>query len=125
MKRQTTRFTYVDVYVDSADKPLAAYQLRIDAKAGDVKIVGIEGGQHAAFVNPPYYDPAAMTTDRVIIAAFNTGRDLPAGKTRVARLHVMIAGDVQPEYVAKLETAATTDGKEITATVSLEQGAHS
>ena len=132
-KPQAARFTYIDVYVDSADKPLAAYQVRIDARGKDapantvapVKIVGIEGGQHAAFVNPPYYDPAAMMNDRVIIAAFNTGRDLPAGKSRVARLHLMIAGDVQPEFTAKLETAATTDGKQITATVSLEQGAHS
>jgi len=36
------------------------------------EIVGIEGGEHPAFREPPMYDPKAMQHERVIIAAFNT-----------------------------------------------------
>ncbi len=115
------RFTYVDVLIDTKDQPLAAYQFELAAEKGDVKIVGIEGGEHAAFKAPPYYDPAAMSRDHVIIAAFNTGKDLPKGKTRVARVHVQITGEIKPEYVLKLEVAASSEGQPIsgaTATVS-------
>ena len=63
--------------------------------AGDVKLVGIEGGEHAAFAQPPYYDPKALLNERIVIAAFNTaGADkLPSGKTRVARLMVRVDGE--------------------------------
>jgi hypothetical protein len=44
-----TRFRAVDIFVDSTNKPLAAYQLEFTASAG-AKIVGIEGGEHAAFL---------------------------------------------------------------------------
>ena len=116
------RFAAVDVYVDSGRRPLAAYQFELEATAGDVKIVGIEGGEHAAFSEPPYYDPAALTRQRVIIAAFNTGEDLPTGRTRVARVHVRVAGPTEPEYSVQLEAAASPDGKRIDATATCEQG---
>jgi hypothetical protein len=86
-----------------------------------VKIVGVEGGEHVAFREPPYYDPAALSRDRIIIAAFNTGRDLPRGKTRVARLHLAITGP-EPEYTAKLDIAASAEGAAIPATISEEPG---
>lgn len=117
------RFTYVDVFIDSKDQPLAAYQFELAAEKGDVKIVGIEGGEHAAFKAPPYYDPAAMSRDHVIIAAFNTGKDLPKGKTRVARVHVQITGEPKPEYVIKLEVAASFKGQPISgATATVTEG---
>ena len=119
---KTVRFTWVDVYVDSADAPLAAYQVEILSTRGDVKIVGIEGGLHPAFKEPPYYDPAALAQDRVILAAFSTGKDLPTGKTRVARVHVQVTGDVTPEYAAKFVAAATRQGERIEAGVSLAEG---
>ena len=118
---QTTaavRFAAVNVYVDSADKPLAAYQFELTAASGSFKIVGVEGGEHAAFTPPPYYDPAALSRDRIIIAAFNTGRDLPKGNTRVARIHVQISGNEDPQYVVKLTVAASMDGEKIAATAS-------
>ncbi|GMU20261.1 MAG: hypothetical protein AMXMBFR13_03590 [Phycisphaerae bacterium] len=86
-----------------------------------VKIVGVEGGEHTAFREPPYYDPAALSRNRIIIAAFNTGRDLPRGKTRVARLHLAITGP-EPEYTAKLDIAASAEGAAIPATISEEPG---
>src|SRR6185295_2413242 len=54
------RFEAVDVYVDSGGKPLGAYQIELKAASGDVKAVGIEGGEAAAFGQAPYYDPAAL-----------------------------------------------------------------
>ncbi len=117
------RFTHVDVFIDTKDQPLAAYQFELAAEKGDVKIVGIEGGEHAAFKAPPYYDPAAMSRDHVIIAAFNTGKDLPKGKTRVARVHVQITGETKPEYVLKLEVAASSEGQPISgATATVTEG---
>jgi hypothetical protein len=119
------RFSAVDIVVDSGDKPLAAYQFELTAKSGAFKIVGVEGGEHAAFARPPYYDPAALSRDRIIIAAFNIGRDLPKGKTRVARIHVRISGNEDPQYDVKLVVAAASDGSRISAVATSEQGARS
>lgn len=116
------RFKAVDVYVDSGDEPLAAYQFEFAAETGEIKIVGIEGGEHAAFKEPPYYDPAALSKNTIIIAAFNTGQNLPRDKTRVARLHVQVMGEAEPEYVVKLEVAASPEGKKIAASATLEKG---
>ena len=112
------RFAAVDVFVDSGDKPLAAYQFEMTARVGAFKIVGVEGGADAAFKQPPYYDPAALSRERIVIAAFNTGRDLPKGKTRVARIHVQISGNEEPQYDVKLVVAASMDGEKISATAT-------
>lgn len=117
------RFRAVDVVIDAGEQPLAAWQFELAAETGDAKIVGIEGGEHPAFAQPPYYDPAALANHRVIIAAFNTGRDLPVGKTRVARLHVQITGQAEPEYAVRLEAAASPTGERIAAaTITLAKG---
>jgi len=118
----SVRFEAVDVYMDSGDQPLAAYQFEFAAEAGEIAIVGIEGGEHPAFKEPPYYDPAALSKERIIIAAFNTGRNLPKDKTRVATLHVQVIGETGPEYVVKLEVAASAEGQRIPATVTLAKG---
>ena len=114
------RFVPLHVYLDAGDAELAVYQFELKAFAGDVKIVGVEGGEHEAFSAPPYYDPAAMAEDRIIIAAFDLGDDLPRGRTRVATLHVQITGEVEPAYEVDLQVAADSDGREIEATVSFE-----
>ncbi len=117
------RFTYLDVLIDSKSDPLASYQFELAAEKGDVKIVGIEGGEHAAFKATPYYDRAAMSRDHVIIGAFNTGKDLPEGKTRVARIHVQVTGEQKPEYVVKLAVAATFKGQPISgAAITVSEG---
>ena len=116
------RFEAVDVYIDSAARPLAAYQFEFAAETGEIKIVGVEGGEHEAFKQPPYYDPAALSNDRIIIAAFNTGRNLPSGKTRVARIPLQVTGAVEPEYVVIVSAAATSDGEEIAARGTIAQG---
>jgi len=115
------RFSAIDVFVDSEAQPLAAYQLTVTAPHGDVRIVGIEGGEHAAFKEPPYYDPKAMQKERVILGAFNTSpaEQLPRGKTRVATIHVQVSGPTILNVTAKLEAAATSEGHSITAQISL------
>jgi hypothetical protein len=116
------RFAPLHVYLDSGSRPLAAYQFELKAAAGQIKIVGVEGGQHAAFKDAPYYDPAALAKDHIIIAAFNTGRELPKGRTRIATIHLQIIGDAEPDYELKLVVAGDADAKEIPAKISFEKG---
>jgi hypothetical protein len=119
-----TSFTSVDLLVDAKDHGLAAYQLEIKTPP-HVTVVGIEAGEHPAFAKtPPYYDPAAMGQQRVVLAAFSTDRDLPQGRTRIARLHVMIdgAGEAAAKnYAANLLVAADADGKTISGAAALVQ----
>ncbi len=116
------RFAPVHIYLDSGRTPLAAYQFELKAAAGQIKIVGVEGGEHPAFREAPYYDPAALMHDRIIIAAFNTGRDLPTGRTRIATIHLQILGDAEPRYELKLAVAADTQGQKFPAELTLETG---
>jgi hypothetical protein len=117
------RFTAVDIYVDSSNKPLAAYQLEFSVTNGNAKIVGIEGGDHPAFAEPPYYDPLAMQHERVIIAAFSTNAvgNLPNGKTRVATIHLQISRSAEPEFELKLEAAADQNGNKIPVEATVEE----
>jgi hypothetical protein len=116
------RFAPVHIYLDSGNKQLAAYQFELKAAAGQIKIVGVEGGQHQAFNQAPYYDPAALANDRIIIAAFDTGSELPKGRTRIATIHLQIIGDAEPDYDLKLIVAADADANEIPAKISFEKG---
>ena len=119
--RPKVRFAPLHIYLDSGSWPLAAYQFELKATAGKIKIVGVESGQHKAFKEAPYYDPAALANDRIIIAAFNTGRELPKGRTRIATIHLQITGDIEPEYELNLTVAADADGKEIPAHIDLKR----
>jgi hypothetical protein len=118
------RFAPVHVYLDSGSRALAAYQFELKATRGQIKIVGVEGGAHTAFKDAPYYDPAALTKGRIIVAAFNTGKDLPAGRTRIATLHLQITGSAEPQYKLEPMVAADADGQEIPAELSLQRGAN-
>jgi hypothetical protein len=125
-------FTSVDVYVDSGDTGLAAYQVEFvgEVDGGHVKLVGIEGSGGAAgsvFATPPAYDPAALAGNRVVIADFTTAAegDLPRGSTRVARLHLMVespGGAGRPVYRVVLVAAGSAVGAHIKATASVVEG---
>lgn len=115
------RFEAIDVFVDSGNASLAAYQLEVDSASVGVEIVGIEGGDHAAFKEPPYYDPAAMKGNRVILAAFSVGKDLPVGRSRVARIHLQLEGRDAKEYRTKLSVSADADGELIPAEIEIEK----
>jgi len=124
----TGSFVGVDVFIDSGDKKLAAYQVEItsDDAPGLALLAGVEGGEHAAFEIPPHYDPQALhpqdnAPSHIILAAFDVGNELPTGKTRVARLHVQWNGPAneQPRFGARLMASATIGGEKIDATVTL------
>jgi hypothetical protein len=118
----TVHFRATGIFVDSKDKPLAAYQLDFTASAG-AKIIGIEGGEHAAFKEVPFYDPKAMQHERVIMGAFSTAKadKLPTGKTRVATIHLLTTGSEPPHYEVRLTASATAGGKKIPAQASAEE----
>ena len=118
-------FTFVDVFIDPQGKPLAAYQFELRTTAGEAKLVGIEGGEHAAFAHPPYYDPKALLNERIVIAAFNTAgaEKLPSGKTRVVRLMVRAGEGAKPTFDLKLQVAASADAKPLEAVISISEGA--
>lgn len=116
------RFGWVDLYLDPAGERLAAWQLELDDPAGRSLVVGIEGGEHPAFAEPAYYDPAAMRGGRVILAAFSLAEELPAGRTRVARVHLEIRGPEPLESRVRLLVAGGPGGEPITAAASAVAG---
>jgi hypothetical protein len=116
-------FVPVDVYVDAGGSELGAYQVEVTAK--NAMVVGLEGGESKAFSEAPFYDPAAMMGNRVVVAAFSTDEGLPKGVTRVARLHMMlnggaVAGDGLPEMASKLVVATDGQGKAVNAKLTLK-----
>lgn len=121
-EQDSVRFAPLHIYIDSGEHFLAAYQFELKTISGQVKIVGVEGGDNEAFKQPPYYDPAALANDRIIIAAFNTASNLPNGRTRVTTIHLQITGDAQPEYELELIVAADADGEKIPAKIIFERG---
>jgi len=112
------RFEAHNVVIDPAGRALGAYQVEFRATRGDVTIVGVEGGEHAAFAQAPFYDPAAIQNERAILGAFSTDAALPDAPTRVARVHVRIAGDVAPEFAVELHAAADAEGERFGAEVT-------
>jgi hypothetical protein len=115
------KFTAMEVYVDPHGTALAAYQVQINATAGDIALVGIEGGEHPAFSQPPYYDKRAILDRQVILAAYSTAANLPSGKTRVATLMVRISGKQQPKWSAMLMVAGSAEGRSIDASVTVAE----
>jgi hypothetical protein len=114
-----SRFEIIDVFVDSGKELLAAWQVEFKATAGQVEIVGIERGDNAGFQDPPYYDPAAIQKNRIVIGAFNLTNNLPVGKTKIARLHLHVSGAQKPTYAAKVIVAGNKEGKPIAASASV------
>ena len=118
-----SRFCAVDIYVDSGSTPLAAYQVEFAATNGAARIVGIEGGEHPAFRQPPVYDPKALQRERVIMASFSTAAaaELPTGKTRVATIHYQTTDTQPPRFQLKLQTAGDAQGNKMSVQASFEE----
>ncbi len=119
---QAVRFIPLHIYIDSGAESLGAYQFELRAISDRVKIVGVEGGEHEAFTEPAYYDPAALMNDRIIVGAFSTGKSLPTGKTRVATIHLQITGGLEWDYELTLTVAGDREGNEIPAKLTTTQG---
>jgi hypothetical protein len=116
------RFVPVHVYLDVGSEQLAAYQFELDATTTGATIVGLEGGDHAAFADPPSYDPEALQAGRIIVAAFSLDEDLPTGRTRIATLHLM-APEGELDLPFMLTVAADAAGMRIDADLTYETGA--
>jgi hypothetical protein len=88
-----------------------------------VKLVGIEGGEPAPFRSAPYYDPAAMQGERVILGAFSTApaEQLPRGGVRIATMHCLVSGDSRPVFRATVSAAATSDGQPISIQANVKE----
>jgi hypothetical protein len=117
------RFRPVDVVIDTGSQPLAAYQFELSYDREVMKLVGIEGGE-GPFDPAPYYDPRGLELGRVVIAAFTTDANPPAGRIRVARIHVAYESEAAPILDGSLVLAATVEGVRIDAALELlfEQG---
>jgi len=117
-RQETARFVALDVYVDGGTRAIAAYQFEL---AGDdrSKIVGVEGGDPKCWADAPYYDPAALQGGRIIIAAFTLDGNVPAGRIRVARIHLQESGVGMPDYTSKVMAAAAPGGARIDAKIDV------
>src|SRR2546429_4330200 len=109
-----SRFGTVDLFVDSAKQQLAAWEMEFKATTGQVEIVGIERGDNPDFQDPPYYDPAALKGNRIIVGAFDLAPQLSSGKIRVARLHLHISGGQKANYSLHLGGGGGREGKTVT-----------
>jgi len=119
-----TRFTTLDVYVESTE-PLAAWQFELREASGRMRVVGVENGETAAFGDAPYYDLAAVsqgTADRIIVADYSMRQDveLPTGRNRLATIHMQIEGTAEPVYVLNLMAAGGANGEPIQATIDFD-----
>jgi hypothetical protein len=113
-ERRDVRFGRLDVFLDTEGRALAAYQLEINDESGRMRIVGVRGGTAGAFRDAPFYDSAALTRSRIVLAAFSTSNALPRGRVNVARLYVESSGGA-PKPEATLIAAGTSDGQRIAA----------
>ncbi len=113
-------FRTVEVYVDSKNNPLAAYQVDIRYDEEKIKIIGLEGGSDG-FDKPPFYDRAGLEGGRIIIAAFvENDSKAQKGRIRVARLHLQTKGCPPFGLNVKPMAAARPGGKEIPVTVEID-----
>lgn len=115
-------FGTIVVTLDPQGVELAGWQLRCDFGKSDARIVGIEGGDHQAFADPPHYDPKALNTGEIILAALSTHEELPTDATIVAVIHVEHDRSGLPPLEISEIVAVGADGNEITVTVNQENG---
>jgi hypothetical protein len=116
----SSRFTYVDIMIDPKGESLAAWQFEFTAEVGQISLVGVEAGDNPAYAKrPPYYDPAALAGNRIIVGNYSLDAGVPKTRTRVARLMLEIRGDAKPQYVTKLMAAANADGTTIPVELTL------
>lgn len=108
-------FRAFDVWVDAGDAALGAWQVEVTGK-GKALVVGVEGGD-GAYKEPPFYDPAALHAERIVLAGLTLAKDPPRGRIRVARLHMQETGAVT--YATKAIAAARADGTRIEVRVEL------
>jgi hypothetical protein len=117
-KIERASFRVIDIFVDPKGKSLGAYQLHWKVTTQNARIVGIEGGDHPAFRNPPQYDPRSIQGERVVVAAFNTGaeKSLPKGRIRIGSIHIEAAAAAICRFEIENLEAADAQGGRISVT---------
>ena len=98
-----TRFVTVDLMVDSENAKVAAWQCELRYDKEKISIVGIEGNDLDK--TPPRYDSQGLKSGRIKLAHFQVDESkLGKGKFRLARLHLMVKGDLVPgmKLISKL-----------------------
>lgn len=117
-------FTWVDVWVDSGQTPLAAWQVKVRATEGQVSLVGVEGVDFPDARKAPWFDEKARGGSEVIVASFSPQESLqlPRGRVCVARLHLEVRGSTAPRFAAEAVTAATFGGARFPITVNVVKG---
>lgn len=118
------RFATIDVFVDSPE-PLAAWQFELTDTAGAMTVVGVENGASPAFPEAPHFDLAAVQqgrADHIIVADYSLADRavLPTGRTRIATIHVQLAGAVAPDLALDLIAAGNADGQPIRVEANFE-----
>jgi hypothetical protein len=118
------RFATVDIYLDSRE-PVAAWQFELGDNNSVMQVVGVENGASPAFPRAPYYDRDAVEqgrADRIIVADYSLEprAQLPRGRTRIATLHLLLAGAGEPDFKLTLVTANTHDGRVIDASLDFD-----
>jgi hypothetical protein len=113
-------FSTADVYVDSNNDELAAYQIDIKYDKEKIKIVGLEGGT-GGFNKPPFYDQAGLEGGHIILAAFvSDDKQAKKGSSSVARLHLQTTGCPPFELKTEPVAAAKPGGKSIPVKVKID-----
>ena len=115
-------FGTIVLTIDTAGQELAGWQLRADFGESDARIVGIEGGENAAFSDAPHYDPRALNGGEIVLAALSSHQELPTGPTIVAVIHVEHDRSGLPPLEVSELIAVGADGNETPATVIQENG---
>ena len=118
------RFEALDIFLES-EGPVAAWQFELGESSGQMRVVGVENGDSAAFDDAPYYDLDAVSegqADRIIVADYSLSPavELPSGRTRIATVHVQLRGSRNPDYVLRLTAAGGEHGKPIVARIELD-----
>jgi hypothetical protein len=109
---EAVRFAAWDVYLES-EAPLAAWQVEVRYAAERTRVVGVEGGE-PPFGEPPAFDEKGRTGGVIILAGYTLeDAAAPEGETRVARLHLRLAGERPATLSATAMTAATVGGEAI------------
>ena len=116
----TIHFTSVDIWVNSGEEALAAYQTEIVYDKNKIIVVGIEGGEKNGFKRAPFYDLKGMKSGRIIIASFiKNKQNALNGKARIARLHLQVSGEKYNDFSIKLMAAANVKGEKIQPSVKI------
>jgi hypothetical protein len=106
-----------DLWIEDFEGELGAWQVELRDLGSATELIGIEGGEHAAYREPARYDPAALQGGHIVLAAFSTADDLPRGSTRVATLHLMTK--TIPDWATTLEVAVNGAGEDMPAAIRL------